>query len=151
MRLPGVGVGDLVGAELPGVGEGVFSQRIRERVAVEVVYEPYVRQQEAEAARLRRDEEMRLPGGLDYEGVFGLSLAERGVLMEARPGSIAQARRIEGVTPAGLVKLLAHVRRLNRLAATAAPVGGKVVVEGLDVTGVEDLETLDAKSRAGEL
>ena len=150
MRLPGVGVGDLVGAELPGVGEGEFSDRIRERVAVEVVYEPYVRQQEVEAGRLRRDEEMRLPGGLDYEGVFGLSIVERSVLKAARPESIAQARRIEGVTPAGLVKLLAFVRRLNR--SSASPAGGeKVVVEGLDVTGVEDLETLDAKSRVAEL
>ena len=156
LRLPGVGVGDLVGAAIPGVGEGEFSARVRERVAVEVVYAPYVRQQEAEAGRLKRDEELRLPGGLDYEGMFGLSIVEKSVLMAARPESIAQARRIEGVTPAGLVKLLAVVRRLNRSSAAAPPVGGeemgeKVVVEGLDMTGVEDLETLDAKSRVAEL
>jgi tRNA uridine 5-carboxymethylaminomethyl modification enzyme len=78
------------------------------------------------------------------------------VLKQARPESIAQARRIEGVTPSGLVKLLGFVRRLERGAVGGARRGvvgdeGRVVVEGLDVTGVEDLETLDAKSRVAEL
>jgi tRNA uridine 5-carboxymethylaminomethyl modification enzyme len=156
LRLPGVGPEHLTTASLPGVNELDFPVRIRERVAVEVIYEPYVRLQEAEAAKLRRDEDLRLPGDLDYERVFGLSIVEKAVLKQARPESIAQARRIEGVTPSGLVKLLGFVRRLQRGAVGGARKGvvgeeGRVVVEGLDVTGVEDLETLDAKSRAAEL
>jgi tRNA uridine 5-carboxymethylaminomethyl modification enzyme len=156
LRLPGVGPEHLAGAAIPGVNEVDFPLRIRERVAVEVVYEPYVRLQEAEAAKLRRDEDLRLPGDLDYERVHGLSIVERTVLKQARPESIAQARRIEGVTPSGLVKLLGFVRRLERGAVGGARRGvvgdeGRVVVEGLDVTGVEDLETLDAKSRVAEL
>ncbi|KAK4043184.1 glucose inhibited division protein A-domain-containing protein [Parachaetomium inaequale] len=163
LRLPGI-LPEHLTPLIPGVNDADFPQRIRERVAVDVVYEPYVRMQAAEAAKLRRDEDLRLPGDLDYSGVHGLSIVERSVLREARPESIAQARRIEGVTPAGLVKLLGFVRRLERRGAVGpgarrgAIVGeemkegeGKVVVEGLDVTGVEDLETLDAKSRVAEL
>jgi tRNA uridine 5-carboxymethylaminomethyl modification enzyme len=86
-------------------------------------------------------------------------MAERDALARARPESLAQARRIEGVTPAGLVKLLGFVRRFNKAEVGGARRGvvdeegdgGKVVVEGLDVTGVEDFETLDAKSRVAEL
>ncbi|KAK4106648.1 GIDA-domain-containing protein [Parathielavia hyrcaniae] len=160
LRLPGVGPEHLASAAIPGVSEAEFPLRVRERVAVEVVYEPYVRLQEAEAARLRRDEDLRLPGDLDYDGVFGLSIVEKAVLKRTRPESLAQARRIEGVTPAGLVKLLAAVRRLRRGGGAAAAVPrrgvvegdeGRVVVEGLDVTGVDDLETLDARSRVADL
>jgi tRNA uridine 5-carboxymethylaminomethyl modification enzyme len=58
-----------------------------------------------------------------------------------------------------VVKLLGFVWRLNMGVVGGARggvvvvegVGGKVVVEGLDVTGVEDFETLDAKSRVAEL
>ncbi|KAK4157241.1 glucose inhibited division protein A-domain-containing protein [Chaetomidium leptoderma] len=153
LRLPGVEAQHLTAA-IPGVEpQMVASARIRERVAVEVVYEPYVRMQAAEAVRLRRDEDLRLPGDLDYEVIFGLSIAEKSVLAVARPESIAQARRIEGVTPAGLLKLLGFVRRMQR----GRPSDGEaeadrvVVLEGLDVTGVDDLETLDAKSRVAAL
>jgi tRNA uridine 5-carboxymethylaminomethyl modification enzyme len=159
LKLPGMLPEHLAG--FPGVAgrEADFPARIRERVAVEVVYEPYVKMQVAEAARLRRDEDLRLPGDLDYAAFRGLSMAERDALGKARPESLAQARRIEGVTPAGLVKLLGYVRRLNKAEVGGARRGvvdeegdgGKVVVEGLDVTGVEDFETLDAKSRVAEL
>ena len=162
LRLPGVAPSHLLAAaaasEIPGLSGGDFPPRVRERVLVDAVYEPYVKIEEAEAARMRRDEDLRLPGGLDYEVIHGLSIAEKSALAAARPESIAQARRIEGMTPAGLLRLLRYVRRSERTAAAAAAVtasredgGGKVVLEGLDVTGVEDLETLDAKSRVAEL
>ncbi|KAL2164559.1 hypothetical protein VTH06DRAFT_3776 [Thermothelomyces fergusii] len=156
LRLPGVQPEHLT-SRIPGVNEDEFPLRVRERVAIEVVYEPYVRMQAVEAARLRRDEDLRLPADLDYAAVFGLSIAEKAALAAARPETIAQARRVEGVTPAGLVKLLGHVRRRaqkpedlpeqqQQRKGTAA-----VGLEGLDLAGVEDLETLDAKSRAADL
>ncbi|SPQ22373.1 b61450e7-5c8a-4c6a-a10a-031c02722882 [Thermothielavioides terrestris] len=154
LRLPGVGPEHLTPA-IPGVHPDAFPARIRERVAVDIVYEPYVRLQAAEAARLRRDEELALPTDLDYDAVRGLSIVERTVLKQARPENIAQARRIEGVTPAGLVNLLGHVRRFAPRSEGA--VGGlegeegEAVLEGLDVAGAEDLETLDARSRVAEL
>ncbi|KAL2188807.1 glucose-inhibited division protein A subfamily [Thermothelomyces heterothallicus CBS 203.75] len=164
LRLPGV-LPEHLTSRIPGVSDAEFPARVRERVAVEVVYEPYVRMQAAEAARLRRDEDLRLPGDLDYASVFGLSIVEKAALSRARPETIAQARRIEGVTPAGLVKLLGHVRRSQRRGGPpprseqqqqqrrregAAPPPA-AALEGLDLTGAEDLDTLDAKSRVADL
>ncbi|KAK3902036.1 glucose inhibited division protein A-domain-containing protein [Staphylotrichum tortipilum] len=155
LRLPGVQPQHLVSTALAdilpaGVNAADFPDRIRERVGVELFYEPYVRMQATEAARLRRDEEMRLPPALDYEGIVGLSIVEKAVLGQARPESIAQARRVEGVTPAGLVKLLVHVRRFEGRGRRGGAREG-VVVEGLEVGGVEDLEALDARSRVADL
>ncbi|KAH6627868.1 glucose inhibited division protein A-domain-containing protein [Chaetomium tenue] len=146
IRLRGITAEHIIHARLPGLTEEHQQQyppRVRARVAVDVVYEPYVRAQAAEAARLHRDEALGLPGDLDYETVQGLSIVERDVLSRVRPETLAQARRIEGVTPAGLVKLLAAVRRGDK-----GRERGVGMVEGLDVAGVEDLEALDAKSRA---
>jgi len=125
-----------------------FPDRIIDRVAIEAVYEPYVRMQESEAARLRRDEGLCLPPDLDYDSVFGLSIVEKQVLKEARPENIAQAKRIEGVTPAGLVRLLKYTTRGSSWDKSSAE---SVVVEGLDMSGVEDLEALDARSRVEDM
>jgi len=74
-------------------------------------YAPYVARQEAEIGRLRADEAVRLPPGLDYRGVGGLSneMVER--LSAARPSTLGAAARIRGVTPAALAAILVHARR----------------------------------------
>ncbi|KAL2124147.1 hypothetical protein VTJ04DRAFT_512 [Mycothermus thermophilus] len=139
---------------IPGLeSDEAFPRRIRERVAIGTIYEPYVLKQQAEALKLSRDEDLRLPGDLDYDDIFGLSIVEKTVLKEARPESIGQARRIEGVTPAGLTRLLAYVRRGMRKGVFESGVEEErmAVVDGLDVSGVEDLEGLDARSRVEDL
>lgn len=148
LRLRGVsGVDDLADL-VPDVR--AFSRRVRDRVGVEALYEPYVAMQQVERARVARDEGLALPTDIDYAAVPGLSIVERSVLGVTRPENIAQARRVEGVTPAGCVRLLQYVRRGDRAARGG---GGDAVVAnveaaGLGGDGVEDLETLDAKARA---
>ena len=66
--------------------------------------------QKASISVLERDERLRLPTDLDYSSIYGLSTEERGALEIARPESVGMARRIEGVTPAGALRLLAFVR-----------------------------------------
>lgn len=75
-------------------------------------YAPYVERQQAEVARLRRDEAVRLPRDLDYARVPGLSneMVER--LSAAQPETLAAAGRIRGITPAALAAVLVHARRL---------------------------------------
>lgn len=91
-----------------------FSPDVRRRVAIEAQYAPYEAAQHAEQARIARDEAFRLPVGLDYDSVFGLSLVEKAALKATRPETIAQARCLEGVTPAGCLRLLNYVRRVRR-------------------------------------
>jgi tRNA uridine 5-carboxymethylaminomethyl modification enzyme len=74
-------------------------------------YAPYVERQQAEIARLRSDEAVRIPDDLDFESIPGLSneMVER--LCAARPATLGAARRIRGVTPAALAAILVHSRR----------------------------------------
>lgn len=87
-----------------------YSQRIRDRVHIEATYAPYVAYQAAAQARWLRDEQLSLPLDLDFESVFGLSFEEKAALKIARPESVGQARRVEGVTPTGALRLLQYVK-----------------------------------------
>ncbi|KAI1638820.1 glucose inhibited division protein A-domain-containing protein [Biscogniauxia mediterranea] len=119
---------------IPGIAD--FPPRVRERVTVEARYAPYVAMQLRERASFLRDESLRLPPDLDYDAVVGLGLHEKAVLAATRPESIGQARRIEGITPAGCVRLLAH--QLGEAIADMAPLGSEV-------------DTLDSEARTRDL
>ena len=60
---------------------------------------------------MRREEARRLPADLDYKAVVGLSNEVRMKLEQVRPLTLAQAGRIEGMTPAALTLLIAHLRK----------------------------------------
>lgn len=107
LRVIGVTVDNLVPI-IPQIAS--FSPSIRARISIESVYAPYVETQKASIGVLQRDEQLRLPTDLDYSSIYGLSNEERGALEIARPESVGMARRIEGVTPAGALRLLAFVR-----------------------------------------
>ncbi|KJZ73356.1 hypothetical protein HIM_07150 [Hirsutella minnesotensis 3608] len=85
--------------------------RIRHRVVIEALYAPYVKMQAAERGRFVGDEKIQIPLDLNYDTVPGLALSEKEVLKVTRPETLAQARRVEGVTPSGCLRLLAYVRR----------------------------------------
>ncbi|KAK3676431.1 Mitochondrial Translation Optimization [Recurvomyces mirabilis] len=87
-----------------------YSECIQARLDVEGTYAPYITQQEASAAAFARDESLLLPGDLNYQAIHGLSFEEKKVLSDTRPESVGQARRIEGMTPAGALRLLAYVK-----------------------------------------
>lgn len=96
-----------------------FSPNIQNRVGIEAVYAPYVEQQTAAMKVFQKDENLRLPVDLDYDSIFGLSMHEKAILGETRPESVGQARRIEGMTPAGTLRLLAFVKERGRVASRA--------------------------------
>ncbi|KAL9046852.1 MAG: hypothetical protein Q9206_006966, partial [Seirophora lacunosa] len=87
-----------------------FPLDIQNRVSIESVYAPYVKQQQAQINIFEREEGLKLPLDLDYNRIHGLSTEERRALEIARPGSVGMARRCEGVTPSGTLRLLAFVR-----------------------------------------
>lgn len=88
-----------------------FAPEIRTRVAIEGRYAPYLKRQEKMARRFQQDENLLLPADLDYSKIFGISNEEKQALERVRPASVGMARRIEGVTPAGALRLLMHVRK----------------------------------------
>ena len=102
---------------LPGAGPGLDDPELARLVETEVKYAGYVARQREEIARQRRLEDTRLPADLDYGAVHGLSAEVREKLAAARPATLGQAARIDGVTPAAISALLVHLRRRGRDAA----------------------------------
>ena len=80
-------------------------------VAADRRYAPYVERQRREVERLRADDAIPLPADLTYATVPGLSLEMIERLQASRPGTLGQAGRIRGMTPAALTALLLHTRR----------------------------------------
>ena len=60
--------------------------------------------------RCARTRPWRFPAGFDFDGLPGLSTEVRQKLGRHRPASLAQAARIDGMTPAALLLLLAHLK-----------------------------------------
>ncbi|POS73316.1 mitochondrial translation optimization protein [Diaporthe helianthi] len=146
LRLAGVTMETF--AELGVIPEVMgFPARVRGRVAIEAAYAPYVASQLRSRDKLDRDAELRLPVDLDYDAIFGLSLVEKQILKVTRPESLAQARRLEGITPAGCIRLLAYVQRDGAKPSVDAPAAE---LEPLAAPG-DDQETMDAKARVAEL
>lgn len=84
------------------------------QVKREATYLNYLDRQSREADALRRDEAVRIPEALDFGSLGGLSSELKLKLTKLRPESLAQAARIEGMTPAGLTVILAAVRAVHR-------------------------------------
>jgi tRNA uridine 5-carboxymethylaminomethyl modification enzyme len=91
-----------------------YSSHIHSRVQINATYAPYVAYQTASQQRWLKDEGLKLPIDLDYEGIFGLSFEEKQALVVARPESVGMARRVEGVTPTGALRLLQYVRGVGK-------------------------------------
>ncbi|WP_198402369.1 tRNA uridine-5-carboxymethylaminomethyl(34) synthesis enzyme MnmG [Rhodobacter sp. CZR27] len=90
---------------------------IRDQISRDALYAQFIDRQASEAAALKRDEAVRIPEGFDYGALSGLSSELKGKLSRAQPASIAQAARIEGMTPSALTLILARLRKSYRDAA----------------------------------
>ncbi|MCW2315084.1 tRNA uridine 5-carboxymethylaminomethyl modification enzyme [Rhodoblastus acidophilus] len=96
-----------------------FDDKVAQKVEIDAKYSVYLEKQSNMAASLRRDESVQLSVDMDYDAIPGLSNEVRAKLRTVRPGTLGQASRIEGLTPAALVILLAWTKR-SELAAKAA-------------------------------
>jgi tRNA uridine 5-carboxymethylaminomethyl modification enzyme len=88
--------------------------KIASQLEIDAKYAVYLDRQNADIESYRRDESFELPGDLDYSGLKGLSNEIRQKLQVHRPITIGQASRIDGITPAALTLLVAHVRRTGK-------------------------------------
>ncbi|OCK75819.1 glucose-inhibited division protein A subfamily [Lepidopterella palustris CBS 459.81] len=111
LRLPNTPI-SLLAPLIPSISQ--FSARARNRVEINAVYAPYISSQTANQQRFLKDEGLKLPEDLDYERVHGLSNEERKILQITRPENVGQARRIEGMTPTGALRLLGYVKGVRR-------------------------------------
>jgi tRNA uridine 5-carboxymethylaminomethyl modification enzyme len=99
-------------------GDPPECQEVAEEVEIQVKYEGYVERQRAEVARQGGLEDIAIPSDFDYGAVRGLSVEVRQKLLAHRPGTLGQAGRISGVTPAAISLLAVHLKRTGRLGRT---------------------------------
>ena len=84
------------------------------QVERDATYGKYLERQRRSAESLKRDEKRRIPDGLDYSSISGLSGELSLKLSAARPETLGQASRIDGMTPAALALVLARIRLSER-------------------------------------
>jgi tRNA uridine 5-carboxymethylaminomethyl modification enzyme len=85
--------------------------RIAEQIAIDARYSVYVKRQELDIASFRKDEAISIPADFVFAALPGLSTELRQKLERHRPASLGQAARLEGMTPAALMLLLAHLKK----------------------------------------
>ena len=96
----------MLAPELEAIDRAILSE-----IAEDAHYAPYIARQDAELRSLAANEAILLDPVLDYASIGGLSreMVER--LTKARPETLGQAGRIDGVTPAALTAIMVHSRR----------------------------------------
>ena len=94
-----------------------FSDEIKQQTARDALYAQYLARQENDVAALQREEAHEIPANFDYARMAGLSTELKQKLTRVKPGNLAQAGRIEGMTPAALTLILSGVRKSARQCA----------------------------------
>lgn len=95
-----------VDQDRPDLPNSVF-----ENVEIELKYEGYIKRQKAQINEMRRLENKILPNSIDYRKISGLRVEAQEKLQEVKPGSIGQASRISGVSPADINVLMIWMAR----------------------------------------
>jgi tRNA uridine 5-carboxymethylaminomethyl modification enzyme len=93
---------------------GQLAPAIAAQLEIDAKYAVYLDRQAEDVAAFRRDEGLVLPDDLDFSQIRGLSNEMKQKFTAQRPHTVGQAGRLDGVTPAALTLLAAHVRRGGR-------------------------------------
>jgi tRNA uridine 5-carboxymethylaminomethyl modification enzyme len=92
-------------SQLPNDIRSGFSEELWQAFETDLKYEGYIRRQEEQIARSRRHEDHPIPATIVYANVRGLRAEALHKLENIRPGTLGQAARISGVTPADVALL----------------------------------------------
>ncbi|WP_315708853.1 tRNA uridine-5-carboxymethylaminomethyl(34) synthesis enzyme MnmG [Brenneria uluponensis] len=117
LRRPEINYAMLTG--LPMFAPALTDDKAAEQVEIQVKYEGYIARQQDEVEKQLRNENALLPAGLDYQQVTGLSNEVIIKLNDHKPGSIGQASRISGITPAAISILLVWLKKQGMLRRSA--------------------------------
>ncbi|MFK5978194.1 MAG: tRNA uridine-5-carboxymethylaminomethyl(34) synthesis enzyme MnmG [Rhizobiaceae bacterium] len=91
-----------------------FDPTIARQIEIEAGYAVYLARQESDIQAIRRDEGKIIPDDFDYGSLSGLSNELCQKLETIRPANLGQAGRIEGMTPAAILLVLVHIRKLEK-------------------------------------
>jgi len=88
-----------------------FDKKIDEQVEINAHYRGYLKKQKADILAFKRDENLVIPDGINYNDLSGLSNEVKAKFKQIKPKTMGQALRIDGITPAAVYILLSHVKR----------------------------------------
>jgi tRNA uridine 5-carboxymethylaminomethyl modification enzyme len=91
-----------------------ISPKVAEALEIEAGYAVYMDRQANDIRSAQRDEALVMPDNFDFDSISGLSNELKLKLRRAQPRTIAQAAKIEGMTPAAVTLLLALVRKAEK-------------------------------------
>ena len=99
--------------ELVGGGgcEAAAGEDYVTQIEMEVKYEGYIRMQAEQIDKFKKLENMPIPGDFSYDGIPGLSKEIVQKLSNVRPGSLGQASRISGITPAAISVIMVYLKK----------------------------------------
>ena len=101
----------------PKVSE--ITQEIAIQLERDALYSNYVERQKNDVAALKRDSDKKIPNYLRYDGIDGLSNELKSKLNLAMPDDLAQAARIDGITPAALMLIAAEIKKTQQIASAS--------------------------------
>ena len=88
-----------------------FDKKIDEQIEINAHYRGYLKKQKADILAFKRDENLIIPEGINYNDLSGLSNEVKSKFKQIKPKTMGQALRIDGITPAAVYILLSHVKR----------------------------------------
>ncbi len=88
-----------------------LSSATKEALEIEAQYSVYLDRQTADIAVMEREEQLIIPRSIQFSSISGLSIELKQKLEKRHPSNIAEAQRIEGMTPAAIALLITHIRR----------------------------------------
>ena len=91
----------------------VFPDSIEKQVVIDAHYMGYLKRQERDIKSFKKDESVIIPNNINYKNLSGLSNEVRSKLISIRPKTLGQAIRIDGITPAAIIILLSHIKKLK--------------------------------------
>jgi len=114
LSLPGVDISDLcvIWPDLSSLEPGIVAQ-----LQKDALYANYLDRQQRDIDLLRKDENLEIPLEFDFDDIPGLSNEIKAKLKAVRPASLAQAARIDGMTPAALTLIVANIRKTSKKTA----------------------------------
>jgi tRNA uridine 5-carboxymethylaminomethyl modification enzyme len=111
LAFPDLGFDDLLPLD-PSLAD--IAPDIRAQLEKDALYANYIERQQRDVEALKRDEGQVIPADFKYEPIDGLSNELKAKLSRARPENLAQAGRVDGMTPAALALLLARLKQGKR-------------------------------------
>jgi tRNA uridine 5-carboxymethylaminomethyl modification enzyme len=90
-----------------------FPSSIENQVVTDAHYMGYLKRQERDIKSFKKDESVIIPENINYEKLSGLSNEVKSKLISIKPKTLGQAIRIDGITPAAIIILLSHIKKLK--------------------------------------